>query len=121
MISDRYSFNEFVDSVIDNTPDQVRVLAMEERVEFRHRLKSRRNEGDIEDCGRRYDQLLMALASLVRHGGKPVDLDKCESDAFRRLCEAWVDRARRQPAILNTGIREIGYSLVCDIRREHSS
>ena len=95
MISDGYSFNEFVDRVIDNTPDQVRVLALEERVEVRYRLKSRQNSPDIEGCGRRYDQLLAALACLIRHGGKPVDLDKCESEAFQRLCEAWVDSLRK--------------------------
>jgi len=104
VISDRYSFNEFVETVIDNNPDQVRILAMEESVEVRHRLKLNRNGQGIEDSGRRYDQLLSALAHLVRHGGKPIDLDKWESDAFRRLFEAWVHRGQREPAILNTRI-----------------
>ena len=98
VISDRYNFNEFVDVVIDNTPEQVRILAIEESDEVRHRRKSHRNVRGMEDSGRRYDQLLSALAYFVRHGGKPVDLDEWETNAFRRLCEAWVHRGQRQPS-----------------------
>ena len=100
MISSRYSFEEFVNAVIHKNPEEVRDLAIKESDDVREILKSSGKNRSLGGTAQHYDHVLSGVALFVFQGGKPLDLDQRESEAFRRLCEAWVSRGQRHQIIL---------------------